>query len=201
MNVRLGFARLARVTAVLYGIVSVLIVGFVVKGQWDERKRQLTPRIYTVTAPGGLVFVGPAREEWEALAAVVAYKNEKLVVLREQEPPSNLAQWTDQQILATKREEYIAQLGGKLVPLTAAEGTISQGAASKAPLKQRPAQAPIRVPVAKYDHPRTVAAVAQSGGVAAMWCALIYAGLWVVFRGIRWVALGFMGEKSAGPSS
>lgn len=154
LNVRLGFARLARVTAILYGVASVLIVGFVVKGQWDEREAELHPQTFTIRAPTGQLYLVPAQYEWEAVSVVEDY---------------------------SKANVDLSDLFAD-IPTTAA------------------ARKPVRLPVAKYDHPRTVAAVAKSGGVAAMWCALVYAVLWTAFRGVRWVALGFMDGKAAKPS-
>ena len=214
MNVRLGFARLARVTAILYGIVSVLIVGFVVKGQWDEREVELHPHKFTVSAPSGRVYVVPAQYDWEAISAAEEYDKAHPSVAPAEEPSSNVRELTDEQLLATANGKSIAQQGGTLAPVTAAPGSFSEpdtGVTRRgdfdgadifaSPRKKAPAQKPIRVPVSKYDSPRTVEAVAKEGATAALWCGLVYAVLWAVFRGIRWVALGFMDAKAPGPSS
>ena len=214
MNVRLGFARLARVTAILYGVVSVLIVGFVAKGQWDKRERELRPHKFTVSAPSGRVYVVPAQYDWEAISAAEEYEKAHPNVAPAEEPSSSVRELTDEQLLATANGKSIAQPGGTLAPVAAAPGTFSEvdtGVARRGdfdgadifadpPKKKAPAQKPIRVPVAKYDNPRTVAAVAKEGAMAALWCGLVYAVLWAVFRGIRWVALGFMDAKASGPS-
>lgn len=210
LNVRLGFARLARVTAILYGVVSVLIVGFVVKGRWDERQVEMHPHMFTVSAPSGRVYVVPAQYDWEAISAAEDYDKAHPSVSPAEEPTSNVRELTDEQLLATANGKSIAQPGGSVAPLAAAPGTFSSadtGGASRGdfdgadifappPKKKAPAQKPIRVPVAKYDDPSTVDAVAKEGAIAALWCGLVYAVLWAVFRGIRWVALGFMDAKS-----
>ena len=199
MNFRLGFARLARVTAVLYGVASVLIVGFVTKGEWDQRQAELHPHKFTISAPSGRVFVVPAQYDWEAISAAEDYDKAHPVVTPAESPSSNVREWTDEQLLATAKGQYTAQPGGSLAPTAAAPGTFS-GADIFAdpPKKKAPAQKPIRVPVAKYDHPRSAATIAKAGGMAALWCALVYAVLWTMFRGIRWVALGFMDGKATG---
>ncbi len=200
LNVRLGFARLARVTAILYGVASIVAVGTVLKMGWDEREKQLHPKVYTVTSPRGLVFVTQGREEWEAMAAVVAYNNDKLIVKPDEEPSSYLAKWTDQQLLATRNDRYVAQLGGTLVPLTAAEGMISREGFAGDPLRQKPAQTPIRAPSAKYDNPMSLATAFRAGVALTLSLGVLYAVLWAMFRGLRWVALGFMDAKAAEPS-
>ena len=201
VNVRLGFARLARVTAILYGVASVLIVGFVVKGQWDERESELHPHKFTVSAPSGRVYVVPAQYEWEAISAVEDYDKAHPIVDPAEEPSSNVRELTDEQLMATANGEYMAQSGGSLAPVAAAPGTFSSADNfANRTKKKAPAQKPIRVPVAKYDSPRPVEAVAKQGAIAAMWCGLVYSVLWAAFRGIRWVALGFMDAKASGPS-
>ena len=201
MNIRLGFARLARVAAILYGVASMLIVGFVVKDQWDERKAERHPHKFTISAPNGRVYVVPAQYDWEALSAAEEYDKAHPIVAPAEEPSSNVRELTDEQLMATAKGQYTAQPGGSLAPTAAAPGTFS-GADIFAdpPKKKAPAQKPIRVLVAKYDHPRSAAAVAKAGGMAALWCALVYAVLWAAFRGIGWIALGFLDGKAATPS-
>jgi hypothetical protein len=154
LNIRLGFARLGRVTAISYGLVSLLIVGSVGKDQWEERELEVHPQTFTVREPNGRVYLVPAQDEWEASSAVEDY---------------------------IKSNVDLSDLFAD-IPTTAG------------------AQNPVRISVAKYDHPRTIAEVAKSAGMAAMWCALVYTILWAVFRGVRWVALGFMDGKVAKPS-
>jgi hypothetical protein len=192
VNLRLGFARLARVTAVLYGVASVLIVGFVTKGQWDERQAELHPHMFTISAPSGRVFVVPAIYDWEATSAAEEYDKAHPVVAPAEEPSSNVRDWTDEQLMASAKGQYTTPPWQDYAPPQASAKLSGADIFADPPKKKVPAQKPIRVPVAKYDHPRAPAAIAKAGGMAALWCALGYAVLWAAFRGVRWVALGFM---------
>lgn len=45
VNARLSFARLVSMAGILYGFISVVIIGFVVKGEWDEQQTKLRAQI------------------------------------------------------------------------------------------------------------------------------------------------------------
>ncbi len=73
MNIRLGFARLARVTAVAYLLVAVATVALVSLGAWNERQRDLHPQDFTVKVTDGRSFLLRAGHEWEAQNAAENY--------------------------------------------------------------------------------------------------------------------------------
>jgi hypothetical protein len=197
VNIRRGFARLARVTAVTYGIVSVVIVVAVLKGRWEEHEADLHPHKFTVSAPNGRVYVVPAQYDWEAISAAKDYDAAHPAVAPAEQPSSNVSEWTDDQLMASLNGQYTAQTSPERTAKAAnpARNFFDQ---FDPQTKKAPAQKPIRVPVAKYDHPRSVAAVGKEGALAAMWCALVYTVLWALFRGLRWIVLGFMEDRRAG---
>jgi len=185
----------------LYGVAALLIVGSVVKDQFEEREAELHPHEFTVNSPSGRVYVVPAEYDWEAISAAQEYEKAHPIGAAAQEPSSKVRELTDEQLMAIAKGEYMARSGGSLASVTAAPGVSSGGDIFAQPSKTKaPVQHPIRVPVARYDHPRILASIAKSGGIAAMWCALVYAAMWAAFRGARWVALGFMDGKVAKPS-
>ena len=297
-------------TAVLYGIGSVLIVGFVVKGQWDERAAELDSREYTVEVPDGRVFLVRAQSESEAQSTVENYATARDGEMSDAEvfgtseqtsavrpakgdsvpPPkgTETPPWLDYaasapaadapksggksdlpsagELLAgipapptdrsapdasatadTSRESEPskgkssatengefdgsvifaeqtrtskgkstapkAAIGDQVESHPSAEAKAARAAAvpDASDIFARPsatanaaraaaASVPVRLVVQKYEHPRSLAAVLQAGAKAAMWCALVYVAFWAMFRGIRWVALGFMEAKASGPS-
>lgn len=185
MNVRLGFARLARVTAILYWVASLLIVSIVLKEQWDQRRAELHPQRFTVEVADGRVFVLPARYEWEASATAREYAKANPIELTDEQvfgPPSQAGSGSDSRDVSELSDAELFALLRETDPDAKVPPT------------------PIRLSVAKYENPRSLAAIVTAGAVAAMWCALVYAGLWVVFRSVRWVALGFMEGRGTSPS-
>ena len=187
-------------SAVLYGVASVLIVGFSTKSQWDQRQAELHPHIFTISAPSGRVFVVPAQYEWEATSSAEEYDKAHPVVAPSEEPSSNVRDWTDEQLMASAKGQYTTPPWQDYAPARASAKLSEADIFADPPKKKVPTQKLIRVPVVKYDHPRDAATIAKAGGMAALWCALVYAVLWAAFRGIRWVALGFMDGKAATPS-
>jgi hypothetical protein len=182
------------VTAVIYGIASVAIIGDVLKGQWDEREAELHPGEFTISAPNGRIFVVPARYDWEAIAAAKDYDEAHPTVAPAEQPSLDTREWTDEQLMASLDSRYVAGVAHTSKAVAPGRNPFDQ---FDRPSKTAPPQKPIRVPVAKYDHPRSIAAVAKEGAVVAMWCALVYAVLWAVFRAVRWIALGFMEDRRA----
>lgn len=144
MNVRLGFARIARVTAVLYVLTASVVVGGEVKSMMADRSARLKAEDRRYGWPDGPTYVVRHPSEAESQRIVDDYIN-----------------------------YHIGRATG--------DGTDAK---------------PYRV-VTMYDQPTPT--LGQIGGSAVklcFWWALAYAAMWTAFRGIRWIALGFM-EKTA----
>ena len=158
MNIRLGFARIARATAVVYAIISMLIIGGMTKGAWEERSQALNASIWETTASDGRTFSVRAKDGWEA-----QYITDDYV---ERNPRSDRPNKTYSD---------------------------SSGIFEAAPTYSGPR---LRLHVPKYDDASpSFQPVFDAGLKATFWCGLVYFVFWGLFRGIRWIALGFL-EKS-----
>jgi hypothetical protein len=149
MNVRLGFARIARVAAFTYLALSLVVTGMVVVNAWRDRQDHLHPHAWTVKVTDGRSFTIPATFSWEAQNAAELYAS--------QHPTQPLVEGQ-----TYSYEEVFAW------------------------------EKPTRLTLPEYDHPPTLGSVFWKGLVCAFWLAFSYCLLWVVFRALRWIVLGFL---------
>jgi hypothetical protein len=141
MNFRRGMARLARVTALAYWAVAILVAG----GAAIEAYRAAAPNPFDQFARAP-----DPNKPWEAY-------------------------W----------KAYTADIGGRKIGFLA-----PNEAALDVEVKRWAAEHPPGKPI------RDGATAALKALAAA---AAIYAVLWVIFRAVRWIALGFMDRDVATP--
>jgi hypothetical protein len=140
MNLRLGMARLARVTAVAYWIIAI---GVAALAYSEEATEPVAPRVHRVQSPSGRILRVEAYDKAGAIAAAQAYAAEDPE--RVGGPPNRFDQFDDVVAYQGSRPTRVSPMAGL-----------------------------------------------AGAGRALLWAVGIYLALWAVFRGIRWVALGFL---------
>jgi hypothetical protein len=182
MNVRLGFARLARVAAATYLLVAGITVVLVTLGAWNERQRDLHPTDFTVAVQDGRTFRLRATYPWEAQSAADSYAIEHPV-------PSTDGPWKAYARANAAPAPASGTVADMLRPQNG-EFTYEEAVGRPSP--------PVRLSLPEYDHPPSLGSVFWRALVVAFWFAVAYAVLWTFFRVLRWVLLGFMEDGPIG---
>jgi hypothetical protein len=148
MNIRLGFARIARATAILYAIGTIVVAGVCFNSGWENESYRATLSGRHLTSSG----FGDYAVSWDSAPREGDFDYSIKV------PDGRLVP------VFAKNDKEAAELIG-------------------AWLKRNPPAHPFR------------AGLKNAAG-ALVWMAVIFAAFWALFRGVRWIALGFL-EKAA----